>query len=188
MTKQKRRTNKMVTAGFILVLNSILLIGCYRLLSYRLPCLTFEIAAFALLPTGFVLSVVGFMLSIKNKEKGKVTAIFVIAVSLAFLLSSEMRNLHLHSYLNEHTELQVVGVYENSKSKDAKEVEYKIQLRTGTVPTDTKLASFRAAMNNYASKKGGLFDRGWGVRAIVEENRFFSSKQPLVFDRFTCSR
>ena len=188
MTKQKRKTNKMVTAGFVLVLLSILLIGCYRILSYRLPCLTFEVAAFAMLPTGFVLSIIGFILSIKNKERGKVIAIFIIVISVAFFSSSEMRNLHLHSYLNEKTELKVVGVYEYSKSKDAKEIEYEIELRTGTVPTEMELASLRTAMNNYVSKKGGLFDQGWGVRAIVAETRFFSSKAPLVFDRFTCSR
>ena len=186
MTDRKRKTNKMALVGLILVMLAIDFIVGYHFFSNILPFLTVEISVFVLLPAGCVLSIIGFILSIKNKEKGKALAIFAIVICVAFFSSSEMKHLYMQSYLNENTDLKVVGIDEWFKSKDDKVITLNIELKRSSSPSKVELDSFRVAINNYMSKKGGFLERGWKVTVIVAEDRFLSSKAPNEYARFKC--
>ena len=81
MTDQNRKINKMALIGFILVMLSVIPLVFYRyfLGEWFLLELLFSLAVLS--PVGFILSVIGLVHSIKNKEKGKGFAITAIGIN-----------------------------------------------------------------------------------------------------------
>jgi len=80
MTDQNRKINKMALIGFILVMLSVIPFVFYRFLGeWFLLELLFSLAVLS--PVGFILSVIGLVHSIKNKEKGKGFAIAAIVIN-----------------------------------------------------------------------------------------------------------
>ena len=71
MTDQNRKINKMALAGFILVLLSITPLVFFRYFVGEWFTWALLFSLVVLSPVGLVLSVIGLVHSIKNKEKGK---------------------------------------------------------------------------------------------------------------------
>ena len=81
MTDQNRKINKMALAGFILVMLSGIPIVFYRLFVGEWFTWAILLSLVVLSPVGFILSVIGLVHSIKNKEKGKGFAITAIVIN-----------------------------------------------------------------------------------------------------------
>ncbi|MBR4358017.1 MAG: hypothetical protein IKQ00_08825 [Butyrivibrio sp.] len=82
MTEHKRRVNKIALLGFILEMLSVTLLVFCRFISGELITWLLILSLFVLSPIGFVFSIVGLILSIKNKDKGKGFAISAIVISV----------------------------------------------------------------------------------------------------------
>lgn len=80
MTEQKRRVNKIALLGFILEMLSVTLLVYCRFISGELITWLLILSLFVLSPVGFVFSIIGLILSIKNKDEGKGFAISAIVI------------------------------------------------------------------------------------------------------------
>ena len=81
MTDQNRKINKMALIGFILVMLSVIPLVFYRYFWGEWFLLELLFSLTVLSPVGFILSVIGLVHSIKNKEKGKGFAITAIVIN-----------------------------------------------------------------------------------------------------------
>jgi hypothetical protein len=89
MTDQNRKINKMALAGFILVLLSVTPLVFFRYFVGEWFTWAFLFSLVVLSPVGLILSVIGLVHSIKNKEKGKffaITAIVINFLETAFII------------------------------------------------------------------------------------------------------
>lgn len=82
MTDQNRKINKMALTGFILVMLSVTPLVFHRFFVGVWFTWAFLFSLVVLSPVGFILSVIGLVHSIKNKEKGKAFAITAIAINV----------------------------------------------------------------------------------------------------------
>ena len=80
MTEQKRSINIMALLGFILEMLSVTLLLCCRFITGELTTWLLLLSLFVLSPIGFVFSIIGLILSIKNKDKGMGFAISAIVI------------------------------------------------------------------------------------------------------------